>query len=81
MALVYGRSKHAVLPVGGYRLCGVAPLARGRVAVRTSLRAAATARCRVRCGRFFKVHFFGFDTPLPGTSTRAIGFRRGGCVK
>ena len=32
------------------------------------------------CGRL-KSALFCFVMPLPGTSTRAIGFRRGGCVK
>ena len=35
IALVYGRSEHSAPPVGGYRPRGVAPLARGRVAVHT----------------------------------------------
>ena len=33
------------------------------------------------CGRFKSAFFFCFVMPLPGTSTRAAGFRRGGCVK
>ena len=34
-AVQYGRSKHAIPPVGGYRPRVVAPLARGGVAVYT----------------------------------------------
>ena len=33
------------------------------------------------CGRFKKMRFFCFVMALPGTSIRAAGFRRGGCVK
>ena len=43
----------------------------------------AVAMLGAECAGVFllKVRFFGFGTPLPGTSTRAIAVRRGGCEK